>query len=66
MMLPIEERIFLVEHVFRANREYTKEVKQVFLERYPTTDLPHRNMVNLVDISEFCIGELGGHFQQLL
>ena len=35
MVLSIEERIFLVEHVFRANGEYTESVKQEFLESFP-------------------------------
>ena len=45
MVLSIEERIFLVEHVFRANDEYTEAVNQEYLERFPTTELPHRNTV---------------------
>ena len=45
MMLSIEERVFLVEHVCRANGEYTEAVKQEFLESFPTTELPHRNAV---------------------
>ena len=50
MVLSIQERIFLVEHVFRANGEYTDDVKNEFLERFPTTDLPHRNTVrNLIN-----------------
>ena len=40
MVPSIEERIFLVEHVFRANGEYTEAVKQEFLERFPTTKIP--------------------------
>ena len=49
MVLSVEERIFLVEYVFRANGECTDEVKK-FLERFPATDLPHRNTVrNLID-----------------
>ena len=50
MVLSVEERIFLVEYVFRANGEYTDEVKKKFLERFPATDLPHRTTVrNLID-----------------
>ena len=52
MVLSIEERIFLVEHVFRANGEYTEAVKQEFLERFPTIELPHRNTVRTL-ISKF-------------
>lgn len=50
MVLSIEERIFLVEYVFRANGEYTDDVKKMFSERFPETDLPHRNTVrNLIN-----------------
>ena len=52
MVLSIEERIFLVEHVFRANGEYTEAVKQKFLERFPTTEIPHRNTLRTL-ISKF-------------
>ena len=52
MVLSIEEWIFLVEHVFRATGEYTEAVKQEFLEKFPTTELPHRNAVRIL-ISKF-------------
>ena len=47
MVLSIEERIFLFEHVLRANGEYTKAVEQEFLERFSTSELPHRNTVRI-------------------
>ena len=49
MVLSIEERIFLVECVFRSNGDYTEAVKQEFLERFPTTELPHRNTVRTLN-----------------
>ena len=52
MVLSTEKKIFLVEHVFRANGEYTEAVKQEFLEWFPTTVLPHRNTVR-TSISKF-------------
>ena len=45
MVLSTEERIFLIEHVFRANGEYTKAVKEKFAKKFPGTALPHRNAV---------------------
>ena len=45
MVLSTEERIFLIEHVFRANGEYTKAVKEKFAKKFPETALPHRNAV---------------------
>ena len=51
-MLSMREKNFLVENVFRANGEYNNEVKKGFLERLPTSDLPHRN-VDWSPISEF-------------
>ena len=50
MVLSIEERIFLIEYVFRATGEYTDEVKKKFIEKLPEIDLPHRNKVcNLIN-----------------
>ena len=44
-MLTLEERIFLIEHVFRDKDKYTDEVKRQFRNRFPDTVLPHRNAV---------------------
>ena len=52
MVLSIEERTFLVEHVFHANGEYTEAVKQEFMKRFPTTELLHRSKVRTL-ISKF-------------
>ena len=50
MVLSIEERIFFDRYVFHANGEYTDKVRKEFLEKFPETDLPHRNMVcNLIN-----------------
>ena len=35
----------MIEHVFRANGEYTKAVKEKFAKKFPETALPHRNAV---------------------
>ena len=45
MVLSTEERIFLIKHVFRANGEYTKAVKEKFAKKFLETALPHRNAV---------------------
>ena len=44
-MLSIEERIFLVEFVFRNNDKYTESVKDEFQRRFPQTTVPHRDTV---------------------
>lgn len=50
MVLSIEERVFLIEYVFRCNGEYTQDVKAKFLERFPNTVLPFRHTVrSLID-----------------
>lgn len=45
MVLSIEERIFLVEHVFREGDKYSDLVKRKFSEKFPGTIVPHRNAV---------------------
>ena len=44
-MLSLEERIFLVEHVFRNGGHYSEEVQQQFAEAFPHSAAPHRNAV---------------------
>jgi hypothetical protein len=45
MFLSIEERLFLVEYVFRAGNRCTDLVKEQFAEKFPETPVPHRNAV---------------------
>jgi hypothetical protein len=45
MALSIEERVFLVDHVFREGNRYTNLVQDQFAERFPETRVPHRNAV---------------------
>jgi hypothetical protein len=42
MILSIEERIFLVEYVFREGNRYTDLVQEQFAEEFPETPVPHR------------------------
>ena len=49
-MPSFEERIFLVEHVFRSNDKYTEAVKQKFREQFPESTVPNRDTVrDLID-----------------
>jgi hypothetical protein len=45
MVLSIEERVFLVEYVFREGNRYTELVQEQFAEKFPETPAPHRNAV---------------------
>jgi hypothetical protein len=45
MVLSIEERVFLVEYVFREGNRYTYLVQEQFAEKFPETAVPHRNAV---------------------
>jgi hypothetical protein len=45
MVLTIEERVFLVEYVFREGNRYTDLVQEQF-EKFPETPVPHRNAVH--------------------
>jgi hypothetical protein len=45
MVLSIEERVFLVEYVFREGNRYTDLVQEQFTEKFPETPVPHRNAV---------------------
>ena len=50
MVLSNEERIWLVERVFRKGGRYTDVVRQQFAEKFPDKPVPHRNAVcNLLD-----------------
>jgi hypothetical protein len=45
MFLSIEERVFLVEYVFREGKRHTDLVQEQFTENFPETPVPHRNAV---------------------
>jgi transposase len=45
VVLSTEERVFLVEYVFREGNRYSDLVLQQFGEKFPQTSLPHRNAV---------------------
>ena len=50
MVLTTEERVWLVEHVFREGGRHTDVVRQRCAEKFPNKPVPHRNAVrNLVD-----------------
>jgi hypothetical protein len=44
-VLIIEERVFLVERVFREANRYTDLVQEQFAEKFPETTVPHPNAV---------------------
>ncbi|KAG8251613.1 hypothetical protein J6590_075500 [Homalodisca vitripennis] len=45
MVLSVEERIFLVDHVFREDEMCSDLVKRKFYEKFPDLIIPHRNAV---------------------
>jgi len=45
MILSIEERVFLVEYVFREGNRYADLAQEHFAEKFPETPVPHRNAV---------------------
>jgi hypothetical protein len=70
MVLSIEERVFLVEYVFREGNRYTDLVQERFVEKFTEKPASHRNAIRR-RIEKFC--ETGSvldaerhHFQQLL
>jgi transposase len=42
----IEERVFLVEHVFREGNRCTVLVQEQFAEKFPEAPVPHRSVVH--------------------
>jgi hypothetical protein len=53
VVLSIDERVFLVEYVFREGNRYTDLVQEQFAEKFPQTPVPHRNAVCRL-IEKFC------------
>jgi len=45
MVLSIEERVFLVEYVFREGIRYADLKQGQFAGKFPETSVPHRNAV---------------------
>jgi hypothetical protein len=45
MVLSIEERVFLVEYIFREGNKYTDLAQEKFAENFPETPVPHHNAV---------------------
>jgi hypothetical protein len=45
MVLSIEERVFLVEYVFRKGSRYTDLLQEQFAERFPEPPVHHRSAV---------------------
>jgi 7-cyano-7-deazaguanine synthase in queuosine biosynthesis len=45
VVLSIEERVFVVEYVFREGNRYTDLVQEQFAEKFPQTAVPFRNAV---------------------
>jgi hypothetical protein len=45
MVLSIDERVFLVEYVFREGNRYTDLVQEKFPEKFPETPVRYRNAV---------------------
>jgi hypothetical protein len=45
MVLSIEERVFLVEYIFREGSRYADLVQEHFAEKFPETPAPHCNAV---------------------
>jgi hypothetical protein len=53
MDLSFEERVFLVEYVFREDSRYTDLIQGRFAEKFPETPVPHRNAVRRLT-EKFC------------
>jgi hypothetical protein len=45
VVLSIEERVFLLEYVFREGNRYTDLVQEQCFEKFPETPVPYRNAV---------------------
>jgi hypothetical protein len=52
VFLSIEERVFLVEYVFRERNRYTDLVQEQFAEKFPETPGPHRIAVRRRTLNE--------------
>ena len=44
-MLSLQCRIFLIEEIFKNSGEYSQNVQQAFIHKFPTGPVPHRNTV---------------------
>jgi hypothetical protein len=50
VVLSTEERVFLVEHIFREGNRYTDLVQEQFAEKFPKTPVPHGSAVHRLEI----------------
>jgi hypothetical protein len=71
MVLSIEERVFLVEYVFRESNRYTYLVREQFAEKFPETPLsPNADLrkmfANKSKRIQACLDARGHHFKRLL
>jgi hypothetical protein len=68
MVLSIEERVFLVEYVFREGNRYADLVQEQFAEKFP--DFPCADLqevfANKIKRVQSCTDARGHHFQHLL
>jgi hypothetical protein len=66
----IEERVFIVEYVFREGNRYTDLVQEQFAEKIPRNTLyliPDQNLfVNKIKRVQACIDDRKHHFQRHL
>jgi hypothetical protein len=53
VVLSIEERVFLVEYVFREGNRYSDLVQEQFAEQFPETPVPYRNAVRRLKLNGF-------------
>jgi transposase len=53
VVLSIEERVFLVEYIFREGNRYTDLVQEQFSEKFPETPVTHRSAVRRL-IEKLC------------
>jgi hypothetical protein len=55
MVLSIEERVFLVEYIFRECKRYTNLVQEQFAEIFPQTPVPNGSADHRFIIHGHCI-----------
>jgi hypothetical protein len=67
MVLSIEECVFLVECVFQEGSRYTNLVHRPFPEKFPETNIPHRNavcrLIEKTKLVQACMVTRGHNFQ---
>jgi hypothetical protein len=63
VVLLVDERVFVVEYVFREGNRHTGLMKEQFAEKFPETPV---NLLNKIKRVQACINAHGHHFQHLL